>query len=327
MGRALRHGHGRFVLLIQRPGAVQQQQCQRSARRRLPAAVHAQPLHGVPRLPDARRVGEPQQHMAQQQRFLHRVAGSARHVGDDGPVIAHQRVQKGRFAHVGLAQQHRGNAVFQHLPAGIGGQQGVQLPLAPGQGLQQMPALHVLDVLVGVVHNGVKPADHVHQRVVHRLNGAAQYALQLSGGVAGGLGRLRVDHVHHGLRLHQIHPAVEEGPLGEFAALCLPRPVAQQQLQPLRQHNGRAVTVELGAVLAGVAVGTGEQNAQGAVQYAALAVQQVAQHHGAGGLPGHGPAVQGEKYSVQHGFRVRAAEPQNADGAGRQRRGDGGNGI
>ena len=265
--------------------------------------------------------------MTQQQRFLHRVTGGARHVGDDGPVIAHQRVQQRRFAHVGLSQQHRGHAVFQHLPAGIGVQQRRQRSLAPSQRVQQLRPVQILDILVGVVHDGVKPAGHVHQRVVHRLHGAAQRAVQLSGGVAGGLRRLRIDHVHHGLRLHQIHPAVEKGPLGELAALCLPGSVVQQQLQPLRQHYGGAVAVELGAVLAGVAVGAGEQHAQGAVQHPSLAVQHPAQHHGAGCLLRHGPAVQGEKYSVQHGLRVRAAEPQNADGAGRQRRGDGGNGI
>ena len=265
--------------------------------------------------------------MAQRQLFLHRVPGGARHVGDDGPVVAHQRVQQGGFAHVGLAQQHRGHALLHQLPPGEGGQQLRQLVLAAAQSVQQLLSLQVLNVLVGIVHNGVKPAGHVHQRVVHRLHAAAQYALQLSGGVAGCLGGLRVDDVRHRLRLQQVHPPVEEGPLGELAALGLPRAAVQQQLQPLVEHHRRAVAVDLGAVLAGVAVGAGEQHAQGVVQHPSLAVQHPAIHHGPGRLAGHGPSVGGEEYRVQHRFGVRAAEPQDPDGAGCAGRGDGGNGI
>ena len=327
MGYLLRHGHGGLILRVQRRGAVQQQQRQRGPLRRLAAARYAQLLHGVARLPDARRIRQPQQHMAQQQLLLHRIPGGARHVGDDGPVKAHQGVQQRGFAHVGLAQQHRGHPLLHQLATGEGGQQLRQLVLAPAQGVQQMLTLQILDILVGIVHDGIEPAGHIHQRIVHRLDAAAQDAVQLSGGVAGGLGRLRVDDVHHGLRLQQIHPAVEKGPLGEFAAPGLPRPVVQQQLQPLGQYDGRAVAMDLGAVFTGVAAGAGEQHAQRTVQHAALAVQQVAQHHGTGCLLGHGLIVQREKHRIQHVFGLRAAEPQDADGAGRQRRGNGGNGI
>ena len=54
--------------------------------------LHAQALHLVLRLPEARRVDEPQQHPATEDRFLHRVPGGPWHVGDNGPLIARQGV-------------------------------------------------------------------------------------------------------------------------------------------------------------------------------------------------------------------------------------------
>jgi hypothetical protein len=36
-------------------------------------------------------------------------------------------------------------------------------------------------------------------------------------------GALRVNEIHHGLRLREVHFAVEEGPLGEFAGFSRTR--------------------------------------------------------------------------------------------------------
>ena len=85
--------------------------------------------------------------------------------------------------------------------------------------------------------------------------------------------------------------------------------------------------MDLGAVLAGIAVRRAKQYAQGVVDHAAGAVQQRAVDHAAPILRGHGFAVFRTKHAVQNGAGVRAAQTQYADGGGGLRRGDGGNGI
>ena len=55
-------------------------------------------------------------------------------------------------------------------------------------------------------------------------------AVQLGGGVPGPGGGLRVDQVDDGLRLGQVHPAVQKGPLRELARLGLAHPAGKQGL-------------------------------------------------------------------------------------------------
>ena len=109
-------------------------------------------------------------------------------------------------------------------PAPVGGgQQGPEGGLRLHQGGVDLLPARVLDVLVGVVHHGVKPADHLQEPVVDPLHPAAEAAPQLLHGVPCGLCRLRLDEVDDRLRRASGHPAVEEGPLGELP----PRPACR----------------------------------------------------------------------------------------------------
>ena len=85
--------------------------------------------------------------------------------------------------------------------------------------------------------------------------------------------------------------------------------------------------MDLGAVLPGVAVGAGEQHRQSDVYDASLPVVEISQHHPPGGLSADGAAVGGGEYDVQDTPGGRAGQPQDADGGGQLRCGDGGNGI
>ncbi|CAN4037288.1 putative conserved protein, contains double-stranded beta-helix domain, partial [Dysosmobacter welbionis] len=99
----------------------------------------------------------------------------------------------------------------------------------------------------------VKPGGDFQQLLLDRLQHPAQAAVQLGGGVSGRGGGLRVDQVHHRLRLGQVHPAVQKRPLGELPRLGLPGPGSEEGRQQLPQHHGGAVAVKLCAVLPGVA--------------------------------------------------------------------------
>ena len=129
---------------------------------------------------------------------------------------------------------------------------------AVSRAVTDLLGLDVLNVLVGVVHHGVKPAGDVDKSLLHRFQAAAEPAVQLGGGVFRGGGGLGINEVDDGLRLRQVHPSVEEGPLGEFPRQGLPGSGGEQGGEQGVEHHRGAVAVELGGVLPGVAVSAAE---------------------------------------------------------------------
>ena len=203
-------------------------------------------------------VNEPQEGSAAGNGLLHRVPGGAGDVGDDGPVIARQGVEQGGLTGIGQAHDSGADAVFQH-PAPLGGVQqggeGVGGDLQRGSDLLR---LNVLDVLVGVIHHGVKPGGDVDEGLLHRLQAAAETAVQLGCGVFRGSGGLGVDEVDDGFRLRQVHFTVQKGAAGKFSSLGLPGTGGEQGAEQFTQHHRRAVAVEFGGVLPGIAVSAAE---------------------------------------------------------------------
>ena len=91
-----------------------------------------------------------------------------------------------------------------------------------------------------------------------------------------------MDEVDDGFCLREIHAAVEEGALCELARPGLPGACGEEQLQRAPEHDGRAVALELGGVLAGIAVRAAEKNSH-AVVYFLPAVHKAAILQHAGG--------------------------------------------
>ena len=77
-------------------------------------------------------------------------------------------------------------------------------------------------------------------------------------GVFRGSGGLGIDEIDDGFCLRQVHFAVEEGPLGEFTGLCLPGSGGKESGEQGVEDYGRAVAVEFGRVLPGIAVSAAE---------------------------------------------------------------------
>ena len=77
----------------------------------------------------------------------------------------------------------------------------------------------VLDVLIGIVQNGVKVAAQVCQMVIHRQQHLLQPAAYLSGGVGRSVCGIRFNQIDDGLGLGQVQLPVQKGPLGEFSPL------------------------------------------------------------------------------------------------------------
>ncbi len=190
-----------------------------------------------------------------------------------------------------------------------------------------MLGLDVLNVFVRVVHHGVKPGSDVQQRVLHRFQDAAEAAVQLGGGVAGGGGGFGVDEVGDCLGLGKVHAPVEEGTFRELPRPRLPRPGGKQGVQQLPQDGGGTVAVEFGGVLAGVAVGRGEADGKPLIQHPALPVQHLAETQ----LPRlQFPESASRRVPEHPGTSCVAAvagDPHNADGGGRVSRGNRGDQI
>ena len=253
-------GKGEYVLIHSRRRltAVHHGDHQIGSLCRLAAALYAQLLHGVGGIVDTGGVNEPQEGAAAGNGLLHRVPRGAGDVGDDGPVIASQGVEQGGLTGIGQAHDSSADAVFQH-PAPLGGvQQGGEGVGGDLQRRSDLLRLNVLNVLVGVIHHGVKPGGDVDEGLLHRRQAAAETAVQLGCGVFRGSGGLGIDEIDDGFRLRQVHFAVEEGPLGEFTGLGLPGSGGKESGEQGVEDYGRAVAVEFGGVLPSVAVSAAE---------------------------------------------------------------------
>ena len=228
---------------------------------------------------------------------------------------------------VGQAYDGGADAVLQH-PAPPGGAQQVgQGGFGGLQGGADLLRLDVLNVLVRVVHYGVKPAGNVDKSLLNRLQTAVEPAVQLGGGVFRGGGGLGVNEVNDGFCLRQIHFAVEEGPLGKFSRQGLPGSGGEQGGEQSVEHHRGTVAVKLGGVLSGVAVTAAEADGQPLVNDGSGLVQHFAEHHFVGGLVGKGLAVPGAEYPVTGSEAAVAGQSDDADGGGGAAGGDSGDQV
>ena len=156
-------------------------------------------------------------------------------------------------------------------------------------------------------------AGDVLQRVVYTLRVPQHRAAELPGGVFCVQRGLGVDEVDNGLCLREIHAAVEKGALREFARQRLPCPGSEQRLQPCAQHGRGAVALQLGRVLAGVAVRSAADGAQAEVERLAVGVAKSAVDELAVRRFGHGAAVGRVKHAVDDGERSVAGQAQDAN--------------
>ena len=277
-----RNAHGGFlcggddltVIVVERARRVEHRDGERGVRRRVQRPVHADGLYGVGCVAQSGGVGQAQEHATERDARVDRVAGRAGHVRHDRALIAEQGVEQGGLARVRAAEDHGRNTAVEHICPGKRVQQPLEPVDAAGQCTLVGAELKVRDVLVRVVDHGVIVAGDVLQRVVYTLRVPQHRAAELPGGVFCVQRGLGVDEVDNGLCLREIHAAVEKGALREFARQRLPCPGSEQRLQPCAQHGRGAVALQLGRVLAGVAVRPAADGAQAEVERLAVRVAE-----------------------------------------------------
>ena len=289
--------------------------------------AHALALGLIRGLAQSRRVRQAQQYPAEQGLFLNRVPRCARLGRDYRPVVAEYRVQKRALARVRAADNRRTHALAHDPPAIKAREQFAQLRRARVQARGVVCQLKGLDVLVRVVQHGVKVRYYVNHIRVHLLGPAAERAAELACGIDGGFGCGGLDDVDDGLGLGEVEHAVQKGALGELARPGLPGPGGEECLERGAQHDGGAVALQLGGVLAGVAVRRAADRAQADVEHVPGGVHEAAVDQLSVPVLGHGPAVGGAEHGLCGGDRPGAGDSDYAYGGDDLARGDGGNGV
>ena len=231
-GGSLRGGDDLSVIITQRARRVKHRNGKRCVRRRVQRPVYADGLHGIGCSAQPGGVGQAQKYAAERNARVNRVAGRAGYVRHDGALIAEQGVEQGGFARVWAAKDHGRHAAVEHIRPGKRVQQALELLDAAGQRGLVGAELKVRDVLIRVVDHGVIVAGDVLQCIVYALRAPQHRAAKLPGGIFRVQRSLGVDEIDDGLRLCEIHAAVEEGTLREFARQRLPCPGGEQRLQP-----------------------------------------------------------------------------------------------
>lgn len=146
------------------------------------------------------------------------VACGAADVADDGAFFAEQGVEEGGFAHVGLADDGDGEAVFD----GVAGLEGV----GEGTGFvfgffDELPELCAVGKLeffvVAEVEFELHEGGDVEEAVAQLPESLAELSAHLADGEMVGGGVAGSDEVGYAFGLTEVHFAVEEGALGVFA--------------------------------------------------------------------------------------------------------------
>ena len=136
-----------------------------------------------------------------------------------------------------------------------------------------------------------------------------------------------VDQVDDGLRLREIHAVIEKRAPGKFARERLSGPGGKERAQTRAQHRGRAVALQLGGVLAGVAVRAAADRAEAEIEHAPVGGLQRAVDELSILRRRHGPAICREKHPVDHRERLRPGDAENSDRGDHIPSGNRGNGV
>ena len=145
-----------------------------------------------------------------------RVTGGARYGGDDGRVLARQRIEQGAFAHIGLAHNDQlqslaqQNALARSLMQFFSGlHQLLQLP-------QRIGLLQEVNFFFGKIQRGLDQ----HAQTDEGLRQCMDFIGKGTGHGAGGASRCRlgagIDQVSHRFGLGQVQFVVEISALGEL---------------------------------------------------------------------------------------------------------------
>ena len=235
-----------------------------------PAHLDAEPVDPTGRVPEPRGVDQPYGPSHEVGMRLDCIAGRTRQLGDQRAIGAQQRVEERRLARVRPPGQHQQRPLPEPLGRGRGGE---QPPDPGGHGLElrgDSTSRHGAVVLLWKIDRVGQQAFRLDQRPPQLPHAAREAAVELAQGRPGLRGRAGVDEIADGLGLHQVELAVQHRAAGELTRGGGPRAGRVQRRQQTAGREQPPVTRELDEVLAGIAVGTGEDGVEAAVDRLAV---------------------------------------------------------
>ena len=215
--------------------------------------------------------------------FFDGVASGAGGGADDGAFEAEEAVEEAAFADIGFANDDGAGAVaedatlFGGIEQGAGaGEELVEAGLEGGAGVGG-------DVFFGEVDVGFDVGEDVDERRAEGFGFATDGTGELFVGGADSEGALGVDEVHDGLGLGEVHFAVEEGTLGEFAGFGRAGTGFEEGLEDALGDEEAAVALEFDGVFASVAGGVVEEDGDALVEGQVVVIAGFDEVDGAGG--------------------------------------------
>ena len=273
---------GRLALgRIGRLDPIRHPQHQASTPRPLLRPPHPFALNRIKGFADASRIDQGHRIALEVEMDLDDVPGGAFERRDDRRLAPGDTVEQARLARIGRTCDGDHQAIAQTLATAIIGQH--RRDLAPQrrslrQGRGQQGGGYV--GLIGKIDPGLDHGERRDQVAPPRFGALGKGAGHLAERLATLCLRVRPDEVGEALDRREVDPAVLERPPRELAGFSRPQPFERPED---RQHRGNhrtaAVQMQLGHVLAGLAVGAREPQGQRLIEYVTVLVAQLRQPH------------------------------------------------
>ena len=285
---------------------------------------HALDFQRILRLAQSGRVDHAERNPAQGEILLDRVARRPRNVAHHGAVVADQQIEQTRLARVRLAVDDQPHPLAQHAAFVRGRKQPAHRRRQIIDPLQQRLATLRINPLLRKIDERFEVSDRGQQFLAQTLDHPAQPSFQLPRRGPRGRFTARIDQVHHRFGLGQIHLAVEEGTLREFARRGRPRPGGKQGGEHGLRHDHAAMTADLHHVLTGVAARCAEHGEQHLVQHHAVTLDAALDHPAGRNLRHRAASAE---HAAGQFHRPRAAHADQCHGPGPERRGQRGDRV
>ena len=203
----------------------------------------------------ASRVQQSNRNAAQVYHFFNCVACRARRFADDGAVVTKKSIQQTRFPGVGRAVDDRADPLAQN-PSLFGRREQIAHYLPDGiETRAQFAAFIRRDVFLRKIDCGFHMRQHFDQLCADGSDLRTKPSFQLLIGGAKREIALGADQIHDRFGLRQIHLAVQEGALGEFARSRRACASMEAGLENARRHKDSTVAADLDQIFTRVTGG------------------------------------------------------------------------
>ena len=235
-------------------------------------SLNANAFDVVTGLTQTRSIHKPQRNAMDLDNLLDRVAGGTRSGADNGTLKAKQDIQQAAFTNIRSTRNDCPRTMTQNAALLGRGDEFLRTPEHSIDAPKQISPSFGRDVFLGKINVGLDMGKHRDDLLLHRGGFAANGTTKLLIGSTESQRALRVDQIHDGLGLGEIHFSVQKGTLSEFPRISGTRPAGKPAVQNTLGDENATVAVEFDNVLTRVTRRPLETEQQSMIQRTALRV-------------------------------------------------------